>query len=308
MLFWVINMIRVISPATSANLGPGFDVLAVALERPEDTMEFCEIDEGIEIEVKGYSVPASPEKNITGIVANRMLSDFKIDRGVRISLNKGIRPMSGLGSSAASSTGTVIGISELFDIPMNRNKLLEYSLIGEKATSGSFHADNISACLLGGLTIALSKPLKAFRFDVASSIGYVAVLPDIEVNTREARKTLPKNITLSEYSSNLARACLLVRALEEGDFKKLNIAYEDNLITPMRSKFVPFYHKLKKEALGTGAEAFFISGSGPATLSLFNREEVDARDLAEHLKSFYLNKGIDAEIYWGKIGEGARVT
>ncbi len=300
-------MIRVISPATSANLGPGFDVLAIALESPHDIMEFSEIEDGIEIEVSGYTVPSSPQENIAGVVAGKIMEDFGIEEGVKISIHKGIRPRSGLGSSAASSVGATLGVSELFGLALSRDELLEYALLGEKTASNSAHADNISACLLGGLTIALTEPLKAFRVEVSSDIGYAALLPGIEVSTREARKLLPEKIPLKEYSHNLAKACLLVRALEEGNFEELSLACEDSIVTPLRSKLVPFYEELKKEALSIGAKAFFISGSGPATLALFNRREVDVREMALHLEKFYSERGVEAKSYWGKVGEGARV-
>ena len=143
-------MLRVRAPATSANLGSGFDTFGVALDRPSDVVAVEKADR-TSIEVSGVGarfIPEDPEQNTVGAVADAL------DAPSRISIEKGVRPASGLGSSAASAAAAAVALNELYERGKSREELVPIAAEGEAVVSGDAHADNVAPSILGGFTIA----------------------------------------------------------------------------------------------------------------------------------------------------------
>ncbi|MEK6978032.1 MAG: homoserine kinase [Candidatus Hydrothermarchaeota archaeon] len=298
---------RVLAPATSANLGPGFDTFGIALERPWDIIEVREVGEGIRIEAEGFPVPVEPGRNVAEVVARGVLARSGLEAGVEIRLEKRIRPMSGLGSSAASAAGTAFALRELFELPMGNLELVELALAGEALVSGEAHADNLAPCIYGGFTIAQTQPLEVETLEPPGDAAYAVLLPEVLVGTREARAVLPRAVDLELCTSNLARASMLVAGVCKGDIRLMGGGMEDRIFEPLRSGLIPHYREVKEGALKAGAAGVAISGSGPAIMALCDSRDVDAGAVAEAMGKVYAGFGLHYTLYHGRFGAGCRV-
>ncbi|MFH1323513.1 MAG: homoserine kinase, partial [Methanobacteriota archaeon] len=191
--------IRVRVPATSANLGAGFDVFGIALGSPADIIEVIK-SERIEIEVRGADkehISTDPRRNTAGIVASIL------EKPVRIIIHRAIPLSSGLGSSAAPAAGVAVAMNMMFDLGLSREELVRLAAQGEKAASGVAHVDNVAPAICGGFTIVHKNKVISL---MPENIGIVAVHPEIIVSTRTARALLPKKMWLGDVSFNTASA------------------------------------------------------------------------------------------------------
>ncbi|MDY7083213.1 MAG: homoserine kinase, partial [Halobacteria archaeon] len=153
-------MIEVRAPATSANIGSGFDVFGIALDKPADIIRVSEAN-STSITVRGTGaeyIPEDPHKNTAGEVARQLGVDVKIE------IDKGVRPSSGLGSSASSAAGTAVAINELFELGLSENELIDAAAEGERVVSGEAHKDNVAPCIMGGFTVSDDETV-SFRTD-----------------------------------------------------------------------------------------------------------------------------------------------
>ena len=149
-----MDSIKVFSPGSITNLSCGYDVLGVCLENRGDEIEVIKtMSKGIEIESKdSFNISNDINENVAGIAAQAMLKNIEIDFGLKIIINKGIKPGSGIGSSAASSAGTVYAINQILNSHFDNLDLVRFSMEGENFVSGSYHADNVAPIIFGGIT------------------------------------------------------------------------------------------------------------------------------------------------------------
>jgi homoserine kinase len=264
------DYLRIKAPATVANLGAGFDVFGMALESPYDVIEL-ETNDALEIIIKGKNardIPTDPMKNTAGFVAS------KLGCKVKITIHKGIVPGSGLGSSAAPAAGTVFGLNKMFALGFSLDELVWLAAKGEIVSAGVEHADNVAAALFGGFTVVHdNRVITAGPVD----IGIVAILPDLVINTRDARAILPKSVSLEDFVFNVGSASMMVVGMLRNDFKLIGKSMQNHVVAPARAKLIPGYLDVKNSALMAGATGVTISGSGPpmiAICALDKREEV----------------------------------
>jgi len=289
---------KVSAPATIANFGPGFDVFGLCLEKPRDFIRVKLSDE-IEVKVKGYRVPEEPHKNVASVSALSLLRQAGVESGFKMKLKKGIRPKSGLGSSGASALGGALAIARLLDIE-DKEIILRAALEGERVASGSPHGDNVVPALFGGFVILKSLfPLEVFKID--AKLKLAVVLPEVEVSTKRAREVLPKYVPLSDAVRNLALASSLVLALESGDIEEVGKLLDDYLAIPYRKPIIPWFDRVRKAALESGAYGLSISGSGPAVFAL--GENLD--EVGKAIVEAFEEEGINAEYFISKVGGGA---
>ena len=289
---------RVSVPATIANFGPGFDVFGLCLEKPRDFIRVKLSDE-IEVKVKGYRVPEEPHKNVASVSALFLLREVGVESGFKMKIKKGIRPKSGLGSSGASALGGALAIARLLDIE-DKEIILRAALEGERVASGSSHGDNVVPALFGGFVILKSLfPLEVFKID--AKLKLAVVLPEVEVSTKRAREVLPKYVPLSDAVRNLALASSLVLALENGDIEEVGKLLDDYLAIPYRKPIIPWFDRVRKAALESGAYGLSISGSGPAVFAL--GENLD--EVGKAIVEAFEEEGINAEYFISKVGGGA---
>jgi len=297
--------IRVNATASVANVSCGFDCLGFSIKGPSDIIRIEEKKTaGLEIIVTGKKcndIPLDPKKNTAGKALLSFLNEVSEEPKYKIHIEKGIPPGSGLGSSAASAVSSVFGINALLDYPLNDHELLVHAMEGESAASGSLHADNVAPALFGGIILVRSyNPLDTISLPVPKNLFCTAVLPDLAVNTNEARKILPENITLGsavEQSSNLAG---FIAGLYEEDYELIGKSMIDLFAEPHRSKLIPHYKKLKNSALESGAIGCGISGSGPSIFALSKSEEI-AKNIGENFCNSYNKYGINSISYHSKI-------
>lgn len=290
-------MVTVRAPATSANLGSGFDVFGVALDRPADVIRVEKADRTT-IEVTGAGsqyIPEDPEKNTVGAVAKAL------DAPAHIQIDKGVRPSSGLGSSAASAAAAALALNELYDRGLSRKELVPIAGEGEAVVSGEAHVDNVAPALLGGFTIAADDGVTA----VDASIPLVACLPEIAVSTRDARQVVPTSTQMEHLVDTVGRAATLTTGMCRSDPALVGRGMHDEVVTPARAELITGYQAVREAAFEAGATGVTVSGAGPAILAACY--EPDRRAVANAMVEAFDQASVDARAYQTRIGRGATV-
>ena len=264
-----MNSITVKAPSSTANLGPGFDVFGLALDAFYDTVTLTKQKSGISI-ITTDNIPVIPSKNTAGIVVQHMKKKFKIKSGVQIKIKKGVPAGFGMGSSAASAAATAIAFDRLFGLKLDDNTLVECAGMGELASAGSIHYDNVSASVLGGFVIVRTKPLDVLKIVPPSDLRLVVAVPKIIVpqkKTKVSRSVIPKQIDLSDSVINLSNAAAIVTGFIKKDSELIGSSIKDIIVEPSRAHLIPGFSSVKKNALKAGALGVTISGAGPSVIS-----------------------------------------
>ncbi|MEQ8766497.1 MAG: homoserine kinase [Planctomycetota bacterium] len=266
---------RAFAPATVANLGPGFDILGAALEGPGDAVTARLSDEpGARlVSQTGVVVGGDPARNTAVIAAKAVLAACRSERGVELSLEKGLPIGSGLGSSAASAAAAALAVSVLLGSPLDERALILCALEAEAKVSGR-HADNVAPALLGGIVLVRSlEPLEVVRLPVPAALTFAVVTPQITLLTRDARAVLPAQISLPEHTRGTAQVAGLVTALHSGDLGLLSRCLDDALVTPARLPLIRGGRSALDAAREAGALGGSISGSGPSLFAVCDSRE-----------------------------------
>ncbi|MEM0342663.1 MAG: homoserine kinase [Thermoplasmata archaeon] len=295
------------SPATIANFGPGFDCFGICLESPSDVVSIRKAPEGRrELKVLGgYPVPSDPAKNTASYSAMRLaeLCGFP-DAGFCMSVRKGIRPGSGLGSSAASSAGGALAMAVLLGV-QSKEVILEAAAMGEELVSGSRHFDNVAAALYGGFTVVSDHSTRRVIRLRPPSFKIIVALPEISVETRRAREILPGHVPIESAVRNIALASGMVHAVMKRDIRSMGVHLDDNLAVPYRQSLIPGFEEVKKSALAAGALGVSIGGSGPAVFAI---AEANARKIQRAMsEAFRRAAGLRCETFVTVPGSGAKV-
>jgi homoserine kinase len=283
------------APATVANLGPGFDVLGLAMSEPGDRVTARLFDgEGVRIvAVTGDDgkLPVDAENNTAGIAAMMTLKLAGVRVGVELELEKGLPLGSGLGSSAASAAAASWAVNRLIGSPLMEIDLVEASLEAETAVSGR-HADNVAPAILGGLVmIRTVDPLDIVRLPVPEGLTVVVVTPEFEVPTRKAREVLPKKVPFQEMVENQAALAGLVSACHSGDMALLGRCLVERIVTPARAPLIPGSADVMDAANLAGAVGSGLSGSGPSVFALCDGPEM-APEVAGAMTDAYAKAGL----------------
>lgn len=264
-------MVRIQAPATTANLGAGFDCLGCALSL-YNTYEIEEIAQGYEI--TGCGAAYANENNLVARAYREAMRRMNLPvRGLRVNIQANIPLARGLGSSAACIAAGVLGASLLHGGRMDEQALLD------AATAIEGHPDNVAPCLLGGLTASMMEGGEAFsvRYAPHESIRFCALIPDFELSTEKARGVLPAQVPFQDAVYNLSRTAVFARAMELGDTRLIAAALSDRLHQPYRKPLFREYDAVRERALSSGAIGFCVSGAGPTLLSLYTDEGYPAR-------------------------------
>ena len=267
------------APSSTANLGPGFDVFGLALDAYYDEVQITKQGKGITIE-SSDSVPLEPEKNSAGLVVKEMAKKFKIKDGLLIKIKKGVPAGFGMGSSAASAAAAAVAFNALFDLDLDQNSLVKFAGIGEKASAGSIHYDNVSASVLGGFVIVRTDPLDVIKIDPPKDLVLCVAIPKINVpkkKTQVSRGVLPQQVKLSDYVKNLANASAITTGFINKDVELIGHSIKDIIVEPARKHLIPGFDMVKTNALKAGALGVTISGAGPSVISFTSK-------LADHKK------------------------
>ncbi len=305
-----MNEIKIFCPATVANLSCGFDVLGLCLESIGDEIIIRKVKEkGLQItKIIGADLPLETNKNVAGVAGLALFNHLDLEFGFEIEIHKKIKAGSGIGSSAASAAGIVVGINELLGNPLHRKDLIPYAMEGEFLASGSYHADNVSPAILGGFTLVRSyNPLEVIKIKSPKDLYVTIIHPHIEVKTSEARSILPKEILLKTAIIQWGNLGGFISGLYTEDYGLMGRCLEDMVAEPYRKKLIPQFDIIKKVALENGALGCGISGSGPSIYALSKGNEI-AENVANAIDKEYSKTGINYAIYISKVcDEGVKV-
>ena len=282
-----MNAVKIKAPATIANLVCGFDVLGLCVKDPYDEMEISLLPkkEVIIRSGNGYPLPTDPSQNTAGAPLVEMLKEVHEEVGFEVTIYKNIKPGSGIGSSAASAAGAVVGANFLLQNRFSKNDLVRFALYGEKVASGVKHADNIAPCIFGGVTLIRS----IFPLDIiplSAPRMYISLVhPQIEIKTADARQILRKDVLLKDAIRQWGNIGGLVAGFMKADYNLIGRSLEDVIIEPFRSILIPGFEDIKKASMQAGALGGGISGSGPSLFMLSRDEETahTIKDLMQHI-------------------------
>ncbi len=305
-----MNEIKIFCPATIANLSCGFDVLGLCLENVGDEMVIRKSKEkGIKItKIEGADLPFETEKNVAGVAALAIINDVKIDFGFEIEIYKKIKAGSGIGSSSASAAGAVFGINELLGKPFTRKELVYFGMKGEAVASGSEHADNVAPAILGGFTLVRGyNPLDIIKIDSPSELYVTVIHPKIELKTSEMRAVLQPMISLKSAITQWGNLGGFIAGLYTSDYELIGRSLHDEIVEPLRGKFIPKFEIVKKAAMDSGALGSGISGSGPSIYALSKGIET-AQKVANAMLDIFAKTDIPHDIHISKINsEGVKI-
>ena len=282
---------RVRVPATTANLGPGFDCLGLALDLWNE-VRFSLEGEGIEVESRGAGAESLPRDG-SNLVARAFLrlcaeAGRPAPSGLRIECDIRVPTSSGLGSSSTAIAAGLIGANALLGRPFDRDHVLGLAAAMEG------HPDNVAAALLGGLTIVVQKHDRLLTKKILVPEVHVALaVPDLPFSTDAARAELPTEVTMADAVFNLQRTPLVVEALRTADLDLLSQVMDDRLHQASRLKRIPGGRAAWHAALSAGAAAVAVSGSGPSLIA-FVGLATDATRVARAMTEAFAAEGVTA--------------
>jgi homoserine kinase len=273
--------VRVRVPASTANLGPGFDALGMALGLYNE-IEVEVAGAGLTLTVEGEGaekLQALGERNLVARSTTETLLRLGVrPQGVCIRMVNRIPLSRGLGSSSAAAMGGVAAAVALAGVTLSPEEMLDLALPYEG------HPDNIAPALLGGLTVStlVEGKVKCVKLPVPEGLRAVAVIPEFHLSTAKARKALPAAVPRTDAVFNVGRATLFLAAMQTGRLDLLREATRDRLHQPYRAPLVPGMEDVLAEGERAGALACFLSGAGPTLLALTTGDggEIGARMVA----------------------------
>lgn len=304
--------VKILAPATVANLACGFDVIGLALDFPEDEIFLYKSNtKGIRInKIHGASLPTDPKKNVAFVALQFLLKKYQQKEnfqeekiGFEIELIKNIHPGSGIGSSAASAAGIVFGANILLGNPFSKKQLIRFAMEGERIASGSAHADNVAPAIMGGVTLVRSyKPLDITNLHVPKELWVSIIHPQIEIKTSDARDILKQKVLMTDAIHQWGNVGALVAGLYQEDYALISRSLEDVIVEPIRATLIPAFYELKIKCKEIGALGGGISGSGPSVFMLSQGNYI-AKKVTEEMNRVYSTLKVDYKTYTSPINQ-----
>ncbi len=297
------DIVKVFAPATVANVTCGFDILGFPLENVGDVLTLKVVKEKqIRItKIEGFDLPYEASKNVAGVVIQKLVEDLEIGFGFEVEIEKGVKPGSGIGSSAASAAAAAFAVNELAGRPLKTKELVKYAMEGEKLASGISHADNVAPSLVGNFILIRSyDPLDIIRLDSPADLFCTLVHPHIQVNTKDSRKILKKQISLELAIKQWGNVAGLITGINLSDYNLIGRSMNDVIIEPTRSILIPMFDKIKEASIRAGALGCGIAGSGPSVFA-FSKGKKMAMAVNDIMREIYRNIDINFDLYVSKI-------
>lgn len=303
--------IKAFAPASVGNIGIGFDILGLALERPGDEVIATKSNiPGVRISKitgAGGKLPLDPEKNTAGVAALRLFEHLGASsQGIELEIHKKMPIGSGLGSSAASAAAAVLAVSELLRTGMSKVELLPFAHKGEQIATGSIQLDNVAPSLLGGIVLARdSATLDVHRLHVPHGLFLAVVHPQMEILTKTARALLKPDVSLQQHVRQSANIGAFIVGLYNADIPLIGRCLHDEIIEPQRAGLIPGFYAVKDAAMMAGALGCSISGAGPSVFALCPNSLV-AENAGEAMQKAFAENGLKAVLHLSGINqEGA---
>jgi homoserine kinase len=264
------SKITVVAPSSTANLGPGFDVFGLAVNAFYDEVTLTKKKTKKVSIVTEDDIPTNPDKNTAGLVVKNMIKKFKTKDGIEIKIKKNVPAGYGMGSSAASAAAAAVAFDKLYKLKLDGNSLVEFAGMGEKASAGTIHYDNVAASVFGGFVIVKTNPLDIIKIDPPTNLKMCIAVPKLKVpkkKTKVSRGVIPKKIRLTDSITNLSNATAIVVGFMNKDPELIGKSIKDVIVEPARQHMIPGFSKVKENALKAGALGVTISGAGPSVIA-----------------------------------------
>ena len=299
----------VFAPGTIGNVGPGFDVLGLAVGGIGDTVtiELHDAPDVIEA-VTGRDaaqIPRQTTLNSASLAARAFLDTHGAhDARFRMIIDKGLTLSGGMGGSAASSVAGALAAARAIDHHPSPTALMKAALAGESVVSG-WHLDNIAASMFGGLTLVRSTvAMDVLRIPLPGEWWVALVTPEVRIETRAARAMLPEAWGRADWVQQMANTAALVHGFATGDRELVRRSLHDGYAEPRRAALIPRFGEVKRAALACGALGCSISGSGPSVFALASAS-ADAFRCASAMQAAFAD--IPSGTHVGQVSEeGAR--
>ena len=275
-------MIKVKVPATTANMGPGFDSIGMALGL-YNIVYAEEIDEGLEIIIQDGN-PDIPTDE-TNLIYKTICAFYETINqpvpGLRIIQQDSIPHTRGLGSSAACIVAGLHIANAISQSFFSKEELVQM------AAQLEGHPDNTTPALLGGMTIGAmsAEDMKYVKINVAENLHFAVMVPDFTLSTELARGVLPESVSLKDAVFNASRAALLSASMITGDMDNLALAMQDRLHEPYRATLIPHMNEILEQASAFGAKGTFLSGAGPTLIAVVKNVVAFRREMVNYLSA-----------------------
>ena len=282
-----MTFVRVTTPATTANLGPGFDTLGLALNLYNEIA--LSVADATVVEIEGEGAGTLPHDvshlvlHSAGMLARECgheVAGWHMRQQNRIPLARG------LGSSSAAIVAGLVAANELLEVGLSREDLLELAARIEG------HPDNVGPALYGGLTVCCTSDRLCCLPLPSPELKVIVAIPDFEVSTEAARKVMPKEIPHADGVHNTAHVAMTLAAFLSGRYEFLACGMQDRLHEPYRAHLVPGFERVREAALRSGAYATCLSGSGPTVAAFADHYE---NDIAAVMLQAFLEAGVQAK-------------
>ncbi len=287
-------MIRVRVPATTANMGPGFDCLGMALNLYTD-VEFEEIEYGLIID--GCEPRFQNEDNL---IYQTLLTTFKKvgykHKGMKITIDSEIPVSRGLGSSAACIIAAILAANEISNARLSKLDILNI------ATGLEGHPDNVAPAIFGGMVASIYDGERVYFNEIPlhDSLAFYTLIPDFTLSTSDARAVLPKEIPFKDAVFNISRVALMISSLIKGNLDLLNVSIQDKLHQQYRGPLIPEYKTIMENLNKLKVKGSFLSGAGPTIIALADKDdpslEADIKNMIKDLENNWTLKKLYAEI------------
>ena len=313
----MVTNVKVRAPSSTANLGPGFDVFGLALDAFYDEITLSKTNKSITTNRPWHGVrilttddvPKDPQQNTAGLVVKAMKQKFKIKSGIEIRIKKGVPAGFGMGSSAASATAAALAFNKLFNLKLDSNTLIKCAGIGEKASAGTIHYDNVAASLLGGFVIVKTKPFEVVRLEPPKDLVLCIAIPQLKVpkkKTKISRSIIPKTVKLSDLTINLSNAANIVSGFLIKDTELIGRSIQDVIVEPARKHLIPGFSKVKNNALNAGALGVTISGAGPSVIA-FCKKSQNLKKIGKSMEKGFRSAKVGCDIIICKPSAGPKI-
>ena len=302
----MISSVTVKAPSSTANLGPGFDVFGLALDAFFDEVTITKKGNGIRI-ITSDSIPLVTKKNTAGLVVSELANKFKIRDGIEVKIKKGVPAGFGIGSSAASASAAAVAMNRLFKLDLDNTSLVKFAGIGEKASAGSVHYDNVAASVLGGFVIVKTDPLEIIRIEPPDDLVLCIAIPDLkmpEKKTKVSRSVIPKKIKITDSIVNLSNAATMVAGFMKKDSMLIGRSVRDVIVEPARQHIIPSFKQVKENALAAGASGVTISGAGPSVIA-FTIKSSNQKKICNAMKDGFASSNTGCQTIICKPCKGA---
>ena len=284
-----MNTIKIKSPATTANVGPGYDIFAMALGEPYDEFTIRLNDsEEINIEIIGESqnIPLSLKDNTAGLAILELFKRKNIKQGLTFEINKKMPSGCGLGTTGASASAAIFGLNKLLNLNLDNNELVDIARYGEIASGGSPHADNVAAAMLGGFVLIKNyHPIDVIKLEMPE---FPVILAVIRKSQRTTRGFITYEIGQEKLKDQMASCSSVIHAIHTKDIAAFGKAISvDHIAEPVRSAVIPEYLETKKQILKAGAHGCNISGGGSSMFCVCDLNQQD--ELADLMQKSFQN-------------------